>query len=657
MNTIAVADRMSCAADLLSRRLDRIAPAWVCRHRERVAEIAPNARPRDQTLGVMAAGRCWPMVLSTLLALASITPAGAAIFSVGSGAGCTHTTLQAAIDAAQTTPGGPDRIKLPAGELLLTAPVTVFDPDSDLSLEGGYTTCTAGSPALGSRTVLRQTAANTEVLYVANAAINPRRYVNLRRLTLTGGNLPASDGYGGGGARVWYRATLILDQQSHIQGNSAGNGGGVALNGSSTGSPELFVTNGSSITNNTATGSALLGNGGGVYVRSFGAVRLINGEISENHARRHGGGVALNGQGTALHLNPPAEPDVDSPIIMSANVAGQETFSPSEGFGGAIYSLFGRIDITAPTGFNQFTTFLSDNRANYGGAIYVSNGTGPVVYVDLRNTVVAGNTAHGKGGAFYSRNQVQWLIGHSANDACPLAGARFPCSLIVNNQALNQTTPGSPGGGVGYIENEAGYTGGIFRFQRTLFLDNDDVNGQIAVAMAFGESVLQFDRSIFIGNRAGASSGVLLANAPGVDTRFVFNTVLGNDVDEMFFINGGRLTTQGSILWDPGTPIWTAVNGASMLHNACLIAHSASGLPGGVTVLEPELDARYAPRGGSPAIDYCDELGLVPPADLYGQDSDYDASGVPAIYGNHDLGAVENRDILFFGGFGTRFDH
>src|SRR5690606_32912322 len=115
------------------------------------------------------------------------------------------------------------------------------------------------------------------------------------------------------------------------------------------------------------------------------------------------------------------------------------------------------------------------------------------------------------------------------------------------------------------------------------------------------------------------------------------------------------LRTQGSILWDPGKPIWTAKNGASMVHNACLIAHTDVDLPGGVTMVDPDLDSRLAPRGGSPAIDHCDELGFVPAIDLYRQDSDYDAPGVASIYGNHDLGAVENRDIVFFNGFGERF--
>src|SRR5690606_40264007 len=67
---------------------------------------------------------------------------------------------------------------------------------------------------------------------------------------------------------------------------------------------------------------------------------------------------------------------------------------------------------------------------------------------------------------------------------------------------------------------------------RTLFEENLDFNGQIAVAMAFGTSEMIFERCILVGNEAGAASNAtLLANAPNINMRFVYNTVLGNAVD------------------------------------------------------------------------------------------------------------------------------
>lgn len=598
-----------------------------------------------------------PFALSVALlgiAIVAVPPAGAAVYSVGAEAGCTHADLQAAIDAAGANPDGPHRIKLLAGELVLSGDVTVFNPLGDLAIEGGHASCDDSAPGEGVRTVLTQISAGNAVVRIGNNAVNGRRYITLRRLTLTGGSAPTAVG---GGVSVMDRVTLVLDQQTRIEGNAAAHGGGVGLVGTAPdASTEVVLTNGSSINDNQAVDA--MGHGGGIYVRGYGTARLVNGEVANNRARWAGGGIALDGWGStfaSLHINPPAAPEPDSPVVLAGNIAGQATFSTSEGFGGAIYSKFGRVDITAPD-VDHFTTLLTDNEANHGGAIYVEGlaSDDAITFVDLRNALVSGNVARGKGGAFYSRNRVQWQISHSSNGECLLAGEALPCSVIAGNEAQNETTPGQRAGGVGYMINSAGTPGGTFRFFRTLFIDNDDVNGNAAIAAAFNDSALIFERCVFSGNRAGSGGGALIANAADMDTRFAFNTVLGNEVDELFFMDGGTLLTQGSILWDPGKPVWTAINGASMLHQACLIAHTDVDLPNGVTVVEPDLDFRFAPRGGSPAIDHCDELGLVPMTDLYRQAS-YDVPGVPWVYGNHDLGAVENTDIAFFSGFGERF--
>ena len=596
-----------------------------------------------------------PLVPLAALGLAlAMQSARADTWSVGPDAACTHADLQAAINAARLVPAGPHLIKMSAGERLLTTEVFATDPASDLVIEGGYASCDAALPDEDGRTVLRQTA-TTRLLRVASSTANGRRYFTLRRLTLTGASAPTNLG---GAVLAQDRASLVLDRQTRIEGNRAAHGGGVALLGTAElATTEVILTGGSSINDNEATDP--LGMGGGIYIRGYGTARLIDGQVSNNLARWGGGGVALDHWGTfaaALHVNPPANPDPDSPVVLSGNVAGGETFSAGEGFGGAIYSNMGRIDITAPD-VGLFTTLLVQNQANHGGAVYVHGPASDthVTYVDIRNAWVAGNIARGKGGAFYSRNRVQWQVSHSTRGDCLLGGQAFPCSVIAGNEARNETTPGQRGGGVGYMTNSVGTPGGTFRFFRTLFSDNDDVDGSAAIAVAYYDSALIFERCAFFGNRAGSSGGVLLANAAGMDTHFAYNTVLGNDVDSMFSMDGGTLRTQGSILWHPGQPIWSATNGASMLHEACLIAHDDANLPAGVTVVEPDLDARLAPRGGSPAIDHCDERGLVPLVDLYRQESGHDAAGVQQVYGHHDLGAVENRDIVFFSGFGTRF--
>lgn len=295
-----------------------------------------------------------------------------------------------------------------------------------------------------------------------------------------------------------------------------------------------------------------------------------------------------------------------------------------------------------------------------GGAIYARGGTGagaPFLFISIRNAQIRNNQALGKGGAFYSRNAVDWVLNHtSPGKPCVLDGAQVPCSVIRQNGAFNQGTNGTPGGGVGYIENETGSQRGIFRFARTLFKDNHDYNsGKAAVAVAYGSSEMMFERCIFVGNHgAPTSGGALLRNAPGISMRFVYNTVLANTVETLFHMDGGLLRTQGSVLWSPGVDVWTPLAGATMESNSCLIAHES--VPGSV-VLDPQLDAAFAPKGGSPALDYCDDDVVTAGLDAHRAAPGYDVAGIDRVWGEHDLGAIENRDILFANGYGNRWTH
>ena len=56
----------------------------------------------------------------------------------------------------------------------------------------------------------------------------------------------------------------------------------------------------------------------GISINDAVSVRIVNGVINSNFARRAGGGVALDGVGAALLLRPPAEPDIDAPIELAS---------------------------------------------------------------------------------------------------------------------------------------------------------------------------------------------------------------------------------------------------------------------------------------------------------------------------------------------------
>ncbi len=592
-------------------------------------------------------------LLVPLLFLAAFHEAKAVTYSVGP-VGCTHFSLADALAAAEASGAGPHLIKLQTGELL-TGGLDLDDPAADITIEGGHASCAASAPTAGARMVIRQI--NPQRVLRFNNVSDTRRRLELRQVTLTGGDEGVSDVLGGGGALVLQNATLMLGKGVLIEGNRAGNGGGVSLFGTPTRIAELIVTDDAQINDNEADGLGALGNGGGVFALDNADVRLLHGSVSRNKSRRTGGGISLNTARTRLFIAPPTTVNPLATVLLFFNTSGGATFSTSIGLGGAIYTDQGPVTISAPA-IDRFTTFITDNVGNLGGAIHAKGASGAgaaFTFISMRNTYIQDNQARGKGGAFHSINAVDWVLDHtSPGKPCRYAGELLPCSVVRNNAAFNTGTTGSPGGGVGYIGNDAGSERGIFRFSRTLFKNNHDYNGgKAAVAFADGTSEMIFERCIFLGNEADTgNNGAMLRNAPGIGLRFVYNTVLSNTVNTLFYMDGGLLRTQGSILWSPGAQVWTPVAGASMENNACLIAHAST--PGAVVVY-PQLDASFTPRGRSTALDYCDNDTVTAGLDAYRAAPGYDVKGVSPVWGDNDLGAIENRDILFFGSFGT--DH
>src|SRR5690606_1496112 len=156
----------------------------------------------------------------------------------------------------------------------------------------GYASCTADAPTTGERMVIRQINPQ-RVLRFSNAS-DTRRQVELRHLTLTGGNEGLTDVLGGGGALILQNATLVLGAGAVVEGNLAGNGGGVSLFGTPTRIAELVVTDGALIEDNEAAGLGTRGNGGGVFALDNATVRLLHGSVNRNKSRRTGGGISLN---------------------------------------------------------------------------------------------------------------------------------------------------------------------------------------------------------------------------------------------------------------------------------------------------------------------------------------------------------------------------
>ncbi len=577
-------------------------------------------------------------VLSTLVS----TTVHATVYAVGCGG---YASFYDALNGAISDPYGPNLVKVSNNKSYILAQDDIVDPASDITIEGGYASCSDAEPVAGQYTTLTNNnpPATTRLRYLSNALSNPRHTITLRHLILTGGSIPG-DASGGGAVYAQGNIQLTLDDVQ-INNNIASNGGGISLANLSTDPSKqtvLQITGNTKMSNNQATGTTNSnGNGGGIYAIGNTRIVFINGQVVTNTARRAGGGIAIRTNLASLSF----QLTTGDEIYVDGNGAGRGTFYSTEGYGGAIFSEDANIDTTFGGIRNAYQVYLLANSANYGGAIYVlgdPSPSGAFTFISLRNALIGNNEAYGKGGAMYSSNAVDWNIDHQAAGKCAFFSTQ-PCSLILNNQADNTGTSGSPGGGVIYLTSEAGSQRGIARIKRTLINGNKDPNGSVAVGMADNDNEFLIQRSIFINNSAplGNNSVILSSNGP---TRAYYSDFPGNAVSRLFHFTGDTLDVQGSIFADPATPIWYHASGSTMMANDFLLSNTATDIPTSVQVGDALLGADDMPEYRYPVVDNCDNYGDAP----------RDIPGIDNRYGINDLGAVEQTDMIFYGGFGNR---
>lgn len=252
-----------------------------------------------------------------LATLGAAAPAFALDLRVGTGAGCTHASLQAALDALESQPGvhtvriNKGAYPVPDGMVYLP---TVNQ--SGVFLEGGYANCTAPSPT-GDVTLDADRAVFNGVGGARRAVLDLRLFgrvgtFQIRRIVLTGGDATddgaTSEFQSGGGLIVRGGASVLLGRGASVRGNSALNGGGIALAGTrvvDTGGiarVDLFIDEGAEVSSNIATGlTTATGRGGGLYCgggnpapdmgpdgNRHGTIVLRDGVIGFNQARQGG---------------------------------------------------------------------------------------------------------------------------------------------------------------------------------------------------------------------------------------------------------------------------------------------------------------------------------------------------------------------------------
>ena len=534
------------------------------------------------------------------------------LFTVGSDGACSHSNLQAALNAAQAAGPENDVIRIATNHTDTSVSAEIFA--HSVTLEGGYTSCSA-STSSGLSTLDGSGGSAASVLFIYGGSDLDQHVVILRDLTIRGGE---DDGFGGGldisgGMNVRLEGTIVEDNVSDF-------GGGISIRGSSA---SLVVAESSQILNNTASQR-----GGGVYCEG-GFAGLFDSAIAFNEADTGGGVAAVQGclfrhqaggpllgiylnsaqsQGGGIYTRDGANVELTgtsaAPAAVVSNsasssggglwVAGSEVRarsaridSNSAGFGGGVgVGIGGRFFMELSGGScdtSDRCSTLSGNTADRGGALSVNSSTG---LADIRQTYVEGNSATVEGSAAYVT-----------------VGARLVMEGVV--LAGNQ-------GGESVIKLRGDTTSGLLAF--VTMTDND------------------------------ASDAVIVAR-------------------DSTFGHAERLEIYSSILWEPAAAgILLSFDASTQTEVDCLLVNSNIGLPAGdfITVLPPVFaDAGagdYHLTESSPAVDYCDAAAYLPThRDIDGSQRGVDNPQVPDnfLISWYDIGADEltSPDLIFSDGF------
>ncbi|MCQ4165522.1 hypothetical protein [Tahibacter harae] len=560
-------------------------------------------------------------IAAAVLAVTTAGTAQALVLTVGTPIGaCTHGTIQAAINAAETSAGA-DTIRL-TRSLTYGPEANSVTTGQELTIEGGYLDCTAAADA--TNTVVSGTGGVTDPVFRITA--NTGAIVRLRRLTVSGGD---EDGAGRGGG-IYFRGGGILEiSDSLITQNSAGYGGGIYAEGTDS-TTELVIGANVAISNNTARYS-----GGGVVADGIEMSMLeANSILTGNHALGNGG---TGGYGGGLH-------------IYSGNRASYAYIGSGVPAFGALYdndAIYGggvAID-GANTARLQFYTTDPSRQAGIryntaslrGGAIHVKSANSAA---ELWNVTLDNNSAP-DGGAVYVGANAGFFFNFGSK---PAAAADCPigkhCGRIVQNTATTGAIIYGEDGAtlqLGYLPSSAppDPRGGV------LIQDNS------AASVIGGAADTQLHRAVFSGNQT-ASDLIQQTDGPLLLSD---STIAGNSIGGGSAVLRGvnsALSLQRSILWQPGTAILSRAGGSVTAEYLDASENGSIGDPFTALSFNPRFidpahdDFRL--RAGSGAVDHAPSLP-GDDRDAYAQPRDVDLPAKFNLVGARDIGAFERGSV------------
>jgi hypothetical protein len=585
------------------------------------------------------------------LVLASMSHA-TQIFRVGADAACTHTTIQAAIDAAAASPGE-DYVWIASNQAYSGQHVTIDGQTVDVV--GGFVDCSASEAGTAITTVSGAGNGGSAVF-----AIRGTSHVYMSNLWIRD-----ADRSGDGGGIDFSGAGDLHVATTTVSLNAAEHGGGINFHGTG-GDAELRIGHDTLILSNTASvsgggirveGSARLfvlepqtligfnsaeGKGGGIEILSPARADIASpgyngGAVVQFNDADYGGGIAVNANTDSDAFVRLFTIDPNNPVQISSNTA--------RSTGGGIWlnpysSVKGGLAL-AMLCAQDFR--INDNIAQEGAAIYGdvdTNGFGDSFWSQVllnRTDVFNNNCQHPE------------PMEELGAVAC---AADVPCNELAYNVAEN--SEGDPSGAIILLQTNGDLYAIRFRMHHNVALHliravDDDLGNNVALS-----------RCLFTDNQL-ASSAILQTPDSGGEVvvdecTFARNSIASGAAVE---VNHVDTTITRSIFDQPGMPVLSSPN-FDHVTAVEVMAQDLSTLPPSThdvlatpSFVDPD-HGDYHLSSDSPGIDFASESDHF--VDLDGMPRKVDLSN-PNTFGMQDLGALETQlgcsvsDSIFCSGF------
>lgn len=562
-----------------------------------------------------------------IFSLAISAPAAADVYTVGSGAQCTHANVQDAITAGLQNGNGLDVINV-ARNRTYSAQALVVQNDT-VVIQGGYADCSSTSADPANPTVLSGAGGSA----AAVVRVQGNGNVTLRNLVLRDGD----SGSDGGGLAVVDGPHLITLHNVQLQNNRAARGAGLAVSAATGTSVSVSLQLDSGIYSNIASSD-----GGGIYCRNATLSLVADRGIINSNSARDGGGIYA---------------DQCTLDLASGHPFGVLWNNQATRNGGGVYA-FGAAAITRLYSFAASTpTRVQANRAEgRGGALYSRDGAD----LQIQNVEFLANSAsdvgailiHGSGstsGNDLSLASSGLIAGASA---CPSGQI---CNRFVDNRSQ---VAGVTNSGVAAIALQLdGNSAGRALLRGVLFDANQ--GGSVVhsnIATPASGRLLDLANAAFVGNQViGTQSALVVGHALVLS----FISIAGNSVagPSVLWGQDSISVLQYLAAWQPGKPLLLQTGGS--VSSAFLIANDLSGIPfvssnltadpGFVSASDLHL------RRDALALDYASSTSVLVPdlaVDIEQRPRPVDDPLVANAYGAIDVGAFEaSADGLLQSGF------